>query len=812
MPIFEIARSLYPSIVRLELENGQQITSVIWRNVSLDSSGNGIYLAGGLDRQGLPLDVPVVGVRMHSMTFMAGLYTPTEGAASYRATGVLSGPAAGLVTEPSLPRPSISSDSPLSITLQPYPDLETLTIVQEATASFDLFVSFYLSGDVSEGALVLAGGQASDGFPLPAGSGFWIEADLSTFPEAPTFLGSGHRGEFLKQRYFQYTAPTLGQLRCTAEEAETAGTRLAVTGYWEPGVLETRVFEAPGYGVRGRTVDIGELVNLSPYTASLVYYNELTEEADVLGGAVYTSQNTENRPVTPPQNLRATASLDGRSIYISWENVINNGSTFDGYSFYLVQGGKSTDGPAVESETFTWTLDEPLTPGETYALRVFMYERTYDGVRMSSPNAIVTFTVPSFSGGDVLYWDGDTAEGVGPAGTVGRTYYWADGPGSASFYRTHYPDGWADQPLEEVVEGGPNVPLHAAIEGWNPLPYTLGNARERQGVLITAIESSSQTVNVLSSPIALSAEEVVSAQAWITFHPVSGLLPRRFRLQIVSNDGTVLASGDWQFAPPSGEPAPISASQAAIPAGVTFCKLVIQIENGVGTGDRLAVHRVMLTNSPAPVGYFDGSLPPTPQWVYAWEGEPDASPSTRSRNENYDPLAAFVDPDCPPVPEPPRPPVVDPACGVDEPDLWRRWWVPIGTEDSYEWWSVLPTVTISTGAQAERSLRIRFWPNPDEDAPLAFDTNEHEFTGELILNYLPPNSTVVLDGVSRRLQAILPDGTTQGIDRLLSGSDGAPPEWPVLSCETAWLISFDTINEGSRDNLDVSVSLTTRMG
>lgn len=80
----------------------------------------------------------------------------------------------------------------------------------------------------------------------------------------------------------------------------------------------------------------------------------------------------------------------------------------------------------------------------------------------------------------------------------------------------------------------------------------------------------------------------------------------------------------------------------------------------------------------------------------------------------------IIDPDCPPVPAPPRPPSIVNAC-VTPQTFWQRYWLPIADDEVAAWSGTSPTVTITSGALAIRQMRVRVYPNefnrdPDEEA------------------------------------------------------------------------------------------------
>ena len=134
--------------------------------------------------------------------------------------------------------------------------------------------------------------------------------------------------------------------------------------------------------------------------------------------------------------------------------------------------------------------------------------------------------------------------------------------------------------------------------------------------------------------------------------------------------------------------------------------------------------------------------------------------------------------------------------------------VPAG--EVARWLATIPTLTLRTGAQAAREVRIRVYENPDNLAPADFVPGE--IVAEQIVRYIPPNATLVLDGVSERARASVDGGATwEAVDYLLAGTGGAPATWPLLACGGAYLIALDTPLDAVLGNLSADLSLTPRM-
>lgn len=205
-------------------------------------------------------------------------------------------------------------------------------------------------------------------------------------------------------------------------------------------------------------------------------------------------------------------------------------------------------------------------------------------------------------------------------------------------------------------------------------------------------------------------------------------------------------------------------------------------------GDSAWMTETLVEASEAVLGYFDGSTPDTDTMTYEWSGTANASTSN-ALLAIPDTPGPIVDPDCPPIPDPPRPPLIDLSC-TDEPTTWRRYVVDVSEDLVPIWQDAVAVLRFQTGASAVRQLRVRFYPNP-LGSPLAA-LNPCEFCGELAISYIPPNSQMTVDGVRKWVTVTnLATGAEQSANQLLTGSDGGPAAWPLLGCGTAYTLVID---------------------
>ncbi len=251
--------------------------------------------------------------------------------------------------------------------------------------------------------------------------------------------------------------------------------------------------------------------------------------------------------------------------------------------------------------------------------------------------------------------------------------------------------------------------------------------------------------------------------------------------------------------------------QGTAPAGAEWAAVGWIDVAGTGHSPWLGGQSVLqddaMTSISELIDWFSGDTPDTALFSYAWEGLANASESSRTTLDtgDFDPLA---DPDCPTIPSAPQPPAIVDDC-IEEVGTWRRYWAIIPADQISEWLDLVPTITITTGPIAARQVRIRVYQNPFEVAPDNFDASTRE--AEQIVSYIPPLTTLTIDGVAQRVWAEVDEAGAIAADRLLYGTGGGPATWPVLSCGTAYLVSFDVPLDAPEGNLSVDVALTTRM-
>jgi hypothetical protein len=169
-----------------------------------------------------------------------------------------------------------------------------------------------------------------------------------------------------------------------------------------------------------------------------------------------------------------------------------------------------------------------------------------------------------------------------------------------------------------------------------------------------------------------------------------------------------------------------------------------------------------------------------------------------------DELDPLIDPDCGPLPTPPRPPVILDECLPDLPYS-QRLQYPIPEGFIPEWNEAVPVITIRSSAVQVRQVRLRFYPTP-LGHPLS-EVDPCSYCGEFVVSYLPAQTELVIDGTREVATALLPGGDSRNATQLLYGSDGKPFNWPVLTCGIPYIMTVDTAETGTPVSVDLSLAV-----
>lgn len=211
-----------------------------------------------------------------------------------------------------------------------------------------------------------------------------------------------------------------------------------------------------------------------------------------------------------------------------------------------------------------------------------------------------------------------------------------------------------------------------------------------------------------------------------------------------------------------------------------------------------------------PEGYFDGGTANTARYVHTWEGVQWNSVSLRTTLAEAAAPDPFLDPNCPPLPAAPRPPLPENDC-IPDVNTWRRYWSPLSSDEVPEYLDALPVFTVTTGEESAGPIRILMFDNPDNLG--AGDFVPGDPISEQVISFMPANSEAVIDAVSERSYGKLVSAEDfRDIDHLVSGAAGGPAVWPTLSCGANYMIAIDVPSSSTLGNINLEASLTTRIG
>lgn len=613
-----------------------------------------------------------------------------------------------------------------------------------------------------------------------SGNSAWVTVSSSTLvgpPGAPTGLSAS--GVTPTAMTVSWAAPT-----------NVGGPNGGLTG-WQLDYSLDSSFATGVTTVTGATW--GTTTNLTGLSPGNTYYVRVRAVTSGGAGANSSTLTQTTLPSTPP-TVVGTAAINGRSLSIaltppsgvtgvdSWD--VNVTDTVTGVTTPYT----SPSSPVVTSG---------LVPGRAY---------TYSGAAVigsyTSPYSTaqsITMPAPSVSAGS--YFDGATAASSDTSyvwtGTTDESASQAKGKGVLGWSASALSGG--SVVLARTTGAAPDAsaqPYGGTMTVLADLNATAPSFRLGMLGTDTTKMAAVQASTPYSGSIYVNPNRDCGLAAEISWYTAAGALISR-----VAGTGVLVHNtDDWVRLDTGLQTSPATAAYATVAVintGLT----------GVGWhgGDQLAVDGAMIMlNGTLP--YFDGASPDTAYAQYDWTGTANASVSTLTplTPVGVDPLA---DPDIPAVPAPPVPPDI-PNEGIIAVATWRRYWASIPADQISTFLPEVPTLTLNSGAVAERQVRIRVYENPNGLTPNSFDSSS--WLAEQIVSYMPPNTQMLIDGVEERVWASINGGPTTAADHLLYGTGGVPASWPILNCGIGYLISFDTPLDSPSNNLTVDVSLTRR--
>uniref|UniRef100_A0AAU8EHA5 Minor tail protein n=1 Tax=Microbacterium phage Judebell TaxID=3230835 RepID=A0AAU8EHA5_9CAUD len=538
-------------------------------------------------------------------------------------------------------------------------------------------------------------------------------------------------------------------------------------------------------GPNTTSATIGDLTPGTAYQWSVLARNSV-------GLSVPSAVRTQSTLPAGAPGLTVTAATSG----VSSSAAITPPGGASGFTKFTLQRRRAgTTAPVATLESATSPIvSSNLNPGTRYEYRASAWYGEYQspwtnwvGVTQPNPN-----TDPG------TYFDGSTVN------TPVTAYNWTSTAGLSTTQATAVvPTGWRTFAQSATTSGGTGA-VFRALGGY----AGAYSARAQFFTDATAAGFTFGTGDSLASlaDVGENVEYVGSIRAWPS-------RSQRLRAVILwwtetgafisSSFGVaeVVETGAWRRLTVT----------ATSPIGARKSGMAVQDATGTGWlvwkgGEWLQLDAAMIS-AQSLYPYFDGSTADTAQFSYEWVGPTGASASLRREVEQAD-LDPLLDPDCPVVPVAPEAPNIITSC-IDDIGTWRRYWAAIPEEEVFDWLDVVPTLTITTATAAARQVRIRFYQNPDNLAPQ--EAMGLPFESEQVITYIPPRTVITLDGVSESVWASVDGAAEASADHLLVGTGGVPASWPVLSCGSAYLVSFDVPLDAPDGNVVIGAALTMRM-
>lgn len=169
-----------------------------------------------------------------------------------------------------------------------------------------------------------------------------------------------------------------------------------------------------------------------------------------------------------------------------------------------------------------------------------------------------------------------------------------------------------------------------------------------------------------------------------------------------------------------------------------------------------------------------------------------------------DPADCVVDPGCVAIPSPPRAPLPSNPCICTSFNT-RQSVVEIPSGTIPEYTDGVPVVTIFSGAQDMRQVRVRFWlANNGETVD---DLDPCDTCGEVTLSRIPASSYFTFDAKTRKALITCPGLEPTDATPLMGSAGGRLPiEWPEIQCASARFL-MSVVADSDSVAADATVSL-----
>jgi hypothetical protein len=529
-------------------------------------------------------------------------------------------------------------------------------------------------------------------------------------------------------------------------------------------------------------------MTLNPGT---VYYFRVRALDGSVQGPWSGTRSTQTVVATPPTFV-ILAAPSGTSVTIS----LTPPSGVTSVNSYTVE--RRVQGTTSPVTTATTTSNQMtmsgLTPGVTYEYRAFANIGGYESP-WSAWNAQKQ-PKPSLDSGD--YFDGNSPD------TENEEFEWTGTTNNST-----------SQVVGTAVYGWfSSIATGSGIGGQYAVNRVLGGYSGTYAARLLVKVAPTGAGVELGMPSSVSSADVIPDTGYYASMYVNPSKSQRLSMVVYflgTAGGSIISrvEGPAQVCPP-GEWTRLSMGVNS-PAGANVAVVRVVDVTGTGwslwqAGDTLLGDAAMLTLEDL-FPYFDGSTEDTAEYNYRWEDLAHRSESSRTLLTVPD-APVIRDPDCAPLPTPPRPPSISSDC-ITTTGVWRRYWGLIPEFRVSDMLHTLPAIRVETEGFALRQLRVRFFAaEQGEDDPNGIDPST--WVSEMVISYVPPNSVLLLDSVEQSATISVNGSAPAEAGHLLYGSGGAPVIWPSLNCGVNYFVAFDTPTSVPIGNQTFEVVLTQK--
>jgi hypothetical protein len=150
------------------------------------------------------------------------------------------------------------------------------------------------------------------------------------------------------------------------------------------------------------------------------------------------------------------------------------------------------------------------------------------------------------------------------------------------------------------------------------------------------------------------------------------------------------------------------------------------------------------------------------------------------------------------ISQPPRPLTITPP-NLSAVPSWRRKTLNIPSAKSDQFGRMVPVISIAVGSNDLSRVRVRFYKTAGALTGCGYD-------GEFYISYVPPNSTLKIDGIRKEISVYTGGKWVPG-SHLIYGSAGKPFAWPSLSCHASYTFVVDSAPDNTLLNIDLDIAI-----